>query len=59
MIYSSQLRIHPNDKVLLQNRRTGTVRYIGHLDGAGMSSVVYAGIELADASKLYKDLSIY
>ena len=34
------------DHVVLNNEKTGHVRYLGHVDGVGQSDAVFVGVEL-------------
>ncbi|GAB1600519.1 ras guanine nucleotide exchange factor Y-like [Argonauta hians] len=43
---SPTLHVRLNDHIMVQENRTGHVRYIGHLDNMGSSNTVFIGLEL-------------
>ena len=49
----SDVDVEVGSLVLLAGDRTGRVCYIGHLDHGTNTNMIYTGIELDSASKLY------
>ncbi|XP_069770967.1 uncharacterized protein [Narcine bancroftii] len=45
-----KLPINVNDYVIGNGNKSGTARYIGHLDGSGMANAVFVGVELDEPS---------
>ncbi|XP_067908198.1 uncharacterized protein [Heterodontus francisci] len=45
-----KLPINVNDYVIVNGNRSGTARYIGHLDSSGMANAVFVGVELDEPS---------
>ncbi|XP_051872783.1 CAP-Gly domain-containing linker protein 4-like isoform X2 [Pristis pectinata] len=41
-----KLPINVNDYVIVNGNKSGTARYVGHLDSSGMANAVFVGIEL-------------
>ncbi|XP_038654403.1 uncharacterized protein LOC119966567 isoform X2 [Scyliorhinus canicula] len=48
-----KLPININDYVIVNGNKSGTARYIGHLDGCGMANAVFVGVELDEPSGLH------
>ncbi|XP_078390693.1 uncharacterized protein LOC144672672 isoform X2 [Cetorhinus maximus] len=42
--------ININDYVIVNGNKSGTARYVGHLDGSGMANAVFVGVELDEPS---------
>ncbi|XP_059496010.1 uncharacterized protein LOC125461304 isoform X3 [Stegostoma tigrinum] len=45
-----KLPININDYVIVNGNKSGTARYVGHLDGSGMANAVFVGVELDEPS---------
>ncbi|XP_060681620.1 uncharacterized protein LOC132816157 isoform X1 [Hemiscyllium ocellatum] len=45
-----KLPIDINDYVIVNGNKSGTARYVGHLDGSGMANAVFVGVELDEPS---------
>ena len=43
---SSKLLVQLDDHVVVKGDKSGTIRYIGHIDRSRQSSVLYVGLEL-------------
>ncbi|XP_072364244.1 uncharacterized protein [Scyliorhinus torazame] len=48
-----KLPININDYVIVNGNKSGTARYVGHLDGSGMANAVFVGVELDEPSGLH------
>ncbi|XP_078280324.1 uncharacterized protein LOC144607385 [Rhinoraja longicauda] len=45
-----KLPISVNDYVIVNGNKSGTARYVGHLDNSGMANAVFVGVELDEPS---------
>ncbi|XP_072911082.1 uncharacterized protein [Hemitrygon akajei] len=45
-----KLPINVNDYVIVNGNKSGTARYVGHLDSSGMANAVFVGVELDEPS---------
>ncbi|XP_067855451.1 centrosome-associated protein 350-like isoform X2 [Heptranchias perlo] len=45
-----KLPININDYVIVNGNKSGTARYVGHLDNSGMANAVFVGVELDEPS---------
>ena len=45
-LYFSSLQIKVNDYVVVKGKRTGHVRYLGHLDNIGQPNAIFVGLDL-------------